>query len=323
MSDPILQINDLCVSLRQHGRKINVLDHVTLDVPAGGAEGLVGESGSGKSMTLRSVIGLLPKNAQVDSGEIIFDGDNLLADPRKLRSIRGTGISMIFQEPAVALNPIMRVGEQITDGLQEHFGLDSRQARNQAIELMGQVGIVDPEHRVDAYPFELSGGMRQRVMIASAIACKPKLILCDEPTTALDVTVQEQVIDLLTSLRREMGIALLYVTHDMAVVANICETVTVLYSGQVMERGSVHDVFAHPDHPYTAALLHSTPLIDGPAKRLEPIPGTAPLLSERPDGCPFAPRCSYATSACTGIVHPVRIGHSRFISCTHPLDKEA
>ncbi len=296
--DTILEVSHLHVSLPVDGNRLEVLKDLSFKVHAGEAMGLVGESGSGKSMTLRAIIGLLPRKATVDSGDIIFKNSSLVTEPSRLETIRGTGISMVFQEPAIALNPVMRVGEQITDGAQRHLGLSKKAARELAIELMSEVGIVEPEKRVDSYPFELSGGMRQRIMIASAIACKPQLILCDEPTTALDVTVQQQVLNLFSRLRDEMHISLLYVTHDMAVVANLCNRVTVMYSGTIMERGNVQDVFSHPQHPYTAALLNSTPQISGPIRRLESIPGTAPSLAERPDGCPFAPRCRYATERC-------------------------
>lgn len=322
-SSPLLDIEDLGLSIESKGEKLRVLNSISLSVYEGQAVGLVGESGSGKSMLLRTVIGLLPKKAHIDSGSIIFNGEELVDNPKIMAKIRGAGISMVFQEPAVALNPIMKVGTQITDGLQQHMGLSRKTARVRAIELMEQVGIVEAERRVDSYPFELSGGMRQRVMIASAIACKPKLILCDEPTTALDVTVQRQIIDLFNSLRREMGVSLLYVTHDMAVVANLCDHVTVMYSGSVMEQGTVSEVFSKPMHPYTKAMLKSTPLIDGPLQRLSSIPGTAPSLSERPKGCPFAPRCQFATDSCSQDIPVLHVTSSgRKIACVN-LPKEA
>lgn len=321
MDAPLLEIDHLDMSLNSRHGRIEVLRDVSLTVEHGEAVGLVGESGSGKSMTLRSVIGLLPRGARIDGGDIRFEGRSLVKDPGTVADIRGTGISMVFQEPAVALNPIMTVGRQIADGMREHLGLSKKETREHAIDLMEKVGITDAAHRVDSYPFELSGGMRQRVMIASAIACHPKLILCDEPTTALDVTVQRQVIDLLVSLCRTMDVSLLYVTHDMAVVANLCDRVTVLYSGSVMEQGSVRDLFSHPRHPYTAAMMRSTPLIDGPVTRLESIPGTAPLLSQRPKGCPFAPRCAFAVEKCSKAMPPLMdIGQGRSTACIRSVE---
>lgn len=317
---PLLDIENLSMSIESQGKRLQVLNDISLSVFEGQAVGLVGESGSGKSMTLRTVMGLLPKKARIDSGSITFNGEELVGNPKVVAKIRGTGISMVFQEPAIALNPIMKVGSQITDGLQQHMGLSHKDAHMRAIELMEQVGIVEAERRVDSYPFELSGGMRQRVMIASAIACKPKLILCDEPTTALDVTVQRQVIDLFNSLREGMGVSLLYVTHDMAVVANLCDHVTVMYSGSVMEQGTVSEVFSNPLHPYTKAMLKSTPLIDGPLQRLSSIPGTAPSLTERPEGCPFAPRCQFATDICGQSIPARRLTPSgRKVVCANLL----
>ncbi|MDR1798715.1 MAG: ABC transporter ATP-binding protein [Bifidobacteriaceae bacterium] len=319
MSAPLLQVEGLTVSVNVKGRWLVVLDGVTFDVPAAGSVGLVGESGSGKSMTLRAIIGLLPSNGRVEAGSITFDGTDLVANPRTMASVRGSGITMVFQEPAVALNPIMKVGEQITDAVRRHENLNQRQARQLAVELMDRVGITDPANRVDSYPFELSGGMRQRVMIASAIAAKPRLILCDEPTTALDVTVQAQVMALFAELRDQLGAALLYVTHDLPVVASLCRDAAVLYGGRIMETGPIEDVFTRPRHPYTQALLASTPSIDGPTQRLAAIPGTAPGLADRPSGCPFAPRCGLAQPDCSesmpAFTGPLRGG----LACHHPL----
>ncbi|MDR1825255.1 MAG: ABC transporter ATP-binding protein [Bifidobacteriaceae bacterium] len=319
MSAPLLQVEGLTVSVNVQGRWLEVLHSVTFDVPAGGSVGLVGESGSGKSMTLRAIIGLLPSNGRVDAGSITFDGTDLVANPRTMASVRGTGITMVFQEPAVALNPIMKVGEQITDAVRRHAGLNKRQAREMAVELMDRVGITDPANRVDSYPFELSGGMRQRVMIASAIAAQPRLILCDEPTTALDVTVQAQVMALFAELRDQLGAALLYVTHDLPVVASLCSDAAVLYGGRVMEIGPIKEVFTRPRHPYTHALLTSTPSIDGPVERLEAIPGTAPGLADRPSGCPFAPRCAMAGPDCSKAMPAFTGTLEAGFACYHPL----
>ncbi|MTA68091.1 MAG: ATP-binding cassette domain-containing protein, partial [Actinobacteria bacterium] len=265
------------------GRDYIAIDNVSFNVAQGHARGLVGESGSGKSLTLRAIMGLLPSNVRVTSGSIKFQGIDLLADKGKYRkSVLGTGISMVFQEPSVALNPVMKIGKQITDSLVEHSDLNRRQARERAIDLMDQVGIRDPEKRVDDFPFQLSGGMKQRVMIAAAIACGPELILCDEPTTALDVTIQAQIIDLFKKLRSELKVSLLYVTHDIGVVAELCDAISVMYSGRIVEQvDDINKVFSNPQHPYTKALLSAIPRIDGPIQRLKGLENTAPSLTQR------------------------------------------
>jgi len=322
----LLSIEDLRVAVDIGGRAYDALDGVSLSLSEGEARGLVGESGSGKSLTLRAVMGLLPHGARITGGRILFEGQDLLANGGRLqRKVRGTGISMIFQEPAVALNPVMKVGEQIYDSAMRHRGLKKKEAREYAVHLMELVGITDPAARLNAYPFELSGGLRQRVMIAAGVACRPKLILCDEPTTALDVTVQEQILRLFAHLRDELGAGLLYVTHDLAVIAQLCDTLTVLYSGKVME--SAHDrrsVFAAPHHPYTEALLAATPRIDGTVKRLLAIPGNAPSVMDRQPGCPFAPRCEYVTEECQAApVSMSPVGDSWDVACVNPLSPAA
>lgn len=264
---PILEVNDLSVAIGSGDDRKTILDHITLTLRPGEPMGLVGESGSGKSMTLRSVLGMLPIGAHVTSGEIRFRGKDILRSGRRGKydaSVRGAGISMVFQEPAIALNPVMKVGKQITDAVAERKGLNARAARSSAIELMDKVGILDAEHRVNAYPFELSGGMRQRVMIAAAIAQEPEILLCDEPTTALDVTIQAQVIDLFRSMQQERGLGLLYVTHDLAVVAQLCSSISVMKDGQIVEHGNLQSVFDDPQETYTRQLLAATPRIEDP-----------------------------------------------------------
>jgi oligopeptide/dipeptide ABC transporter ATP-binding protein len=286
-----LEVDDLTVSVRIDGRDYPAVERLTLSVQRGRIHGLVGESGSGKSLSLRAIIGLLPQNVHVVSGTIRFKGEDLLvARGRRQREVRGTGITMVFQEPAVALNPLATVGRQIADGAAQHRGLSRREAREYAIHMMDLVGIPSPEKRVDAYPFQFSGGMQQRVMIAAAVACEPDLILCDEPTTALDVTVQAQILSLFAHLRDELNAGLLYVTHDLAVVGQLCDDVSVMYAGRVVESGSVADVLERPQHAYTRALLDATPEIEGPVQRLASIPGTTPALDERPAGYDFAMR---------------------------------
>jgi ABC-type dipeptide/oligopeptide/nickel transport system ATPase component len=281
---PLLEIDGLCVSARIEGHDYKALDNISLAVEAGEARGLVGESGSGKSLTLRAAIGLLPHNLFITSGAIRFKGRDLLADGGKsLATVRGTGIAMVFQEPAVALNPVMRVGRQIVDSVAWRRGWGRRQAREFAIELMTQVGIRDPQRWVDAYPHQLSGGMRQRVMIAAAIACDPELIFCDEPTTALDVTVQAQILKLFKGLQQELHAGLLYVTHDLSVVAEFCSTLSVMYAGRIVEQADdLKEMIAAPVHPYTRALLGAVPRIKGPVRRLRGLSSSAPPLAERP-----------------------------------------
>jgi ABC-type dipeptide/oligopeptide/nickel transport system ATPase component len=278
-----LQIEGLCVAAKIGEKSYKALDGVTLSVARGEARGLVGESGSGKSLTLRAVMGLLPANLTVTAGAIRFDGRDLLTDGGKLlHEIRGTGISMVFQEPAIALNPVMKVGRQIVDGVAWRRGLSSRQAKELAVELLAQVGIKDPARWVDAYPHQLSGGMRQRVMIASAIASKPDVILCDEPTTALDVTVQAQILALFKALKTDLGAGLLYVTHDLGVVAEFCDSLTVMYAGRTVEQSDdLGALIAAPAHPYTRSLLAAVPRIRGPIRRLRGLASSAPSLTER------------------------------------------
>jgi oligopeptide/dipeptide ABC transporter ATP-binding protein len=324
MSTPLLSVEDLTVSVEVGGKRLTALDGISFSLQEGEARGLVGESGSGKSLTLRAIMGLLPAGARVDSGAIFFEGRDLLADGADYqRQVRGTGITMIFQEPGVALNPVMRVGEQIYDSLMQHRNLSKKEAREYAIHLMELVGIRDAATRLNAYPFQLSGGLRQRVMIAAGVACSPKLILCDEPTTALDVTVQAQILGLFANLRDELDAGLLYVTHDLAVVAQMCDSLTVLYSGKVMESaGSMRSVFATPRHPYTEALLDATPRIEGPVGRLRAIPGMAPSVVDRPEGCPFSPRCAYATHDCrVGDIPQLNVGAEWTAACLHPVSQ--
>lgn len=284
-AEPLLELNDLTVDVDIRGRKYRAVDSLNMSIAPRQAMGLVGESGSGKSLTLRAIMGLLPPNAQITGGSLRFQGQDLLHDGGKLlKHIRGAGISMVFQEPATSLNPIAKVGKQITDAAAERRNLSPREARAYAIELLEKVGIHEPHKRVDSYPFELSGGMRQRVMIAAAVACGPKLLLCDEPTTALDVTVQAQIIRLFVALRDDLDVGLLYVTHDLAVVAQLCDSLTVLYAGEAMESGPLQSLFDNPQHPYTKALLRSTPRIDGPIVRLSTISESQPALTDRPVG---------------------------------------
>ncbi len=260
MTQPLLQVTDLQVQIASRRGIVRAVDGVSLEVPAGEAVGLVGESGSGKSMTLRAILGVLPPEAKITGGQVLLDGTDLAQlSESQLNSIRGPKIAMIFQEPMSALNPVMRVGQQIAEGPQVHLGMNRAQSAERAVELMRRVGIPDPERRYRSFPHEFSGGMRQRVMIAIALSCEPSLILCDEPTTALDVTIQDQILRLLTKLCSETGASLVFVTHDLPVVAQVCHQLAVMYAGQIIERGTVEQVLMRPFHPYTLGLVRSAP----------------------------------------------------------------
>ena len=302
---PLLSVEELTTCFATPHGEVTALDGVSLSVMSGGALGLVGESGSGKSVTALSIARLLRNPpARVASGRVMFEGQDLLQlDEDALCKVRGNRLSMIFQEPMTSLNPVVRVGDQVGEPLVLHRGLSRKEARARAVELFHKVGIADPERRVLAYPHELSGGMRQRVMIAMAIACGPQLLIADEPTTALDVTIQAQILALLSSLRKDTGSALLLITHDLGVVAETCDEVVVLYAGQVVERAPARVLFAQPRHPYTLGLLRSIPPFDlsnndDSHAPLVEIPGMVPRLHELPIGCRFAPRCDRAQGIC-------------------------
>jgi oligopeptide/dipeptide ABC transporter ATP-binding protein len=318
-SGAVLEVRDLHVRIASRRGVVRAVDGVSFEVPRGGALGLVGESGSGKSMTLRAILGVLPAEARVTSGQILLDGVDLV----KLRSsavnrLRGSKMSMIFQEPASALNPVMRVGRQIAEGPQVHLGYGRARAAARALELMRRVGIPDPERRFHAYPHEFSGGMRQRVMIAIALSCDPEIILCDEPTTALDVTIQDQILRLLAHLCRESGVSLVFVTHDLPIVAQVCQRVAVMYGGQLAETGDVRDVLLDPRHPYTLGLVRSAPDFEYVRESLVPIPGAPPSLIMPPPGCRFHPRCEFAEEDCRVTETPLRpLPGGRATACLH------
>jgi peptide/nickel transport system ATP-binding protein/oligopeptide transport system ATP-binding protein len=319
MTAPVLEVRDLHVRIAARRGPVRAVDGVSFEVHRGEALGLVGESGSGKSMTLRAVLGVLPAEARVTSGQILLDGADLTAlRAQELNRIRGTKLSMIFQEPMTALNPVMRVGWQIAEGPQVHLGYSRARAAERALELMRKVGIGDPERRFRAYPHEFSGGMRQRVMIAIALSCDPDIILCDEPTTALDVTIQDQILRLLTRLCRESGVSMVFVTHDLPVVAQVCQKLAVMYGGQIVERGAVDDVLLDPRHPYTLGLVRSAPDVDEVRESLVPIPGAPPNLITPPAGCRFHPRCGFAEEDCRVTETPLRLlAGGRATACLH------
>ncbi|MBR1558862.1 MAG: ABC transporter ATP-binding protein [Clostridia bacterium] len=299
--DNILEVKNLITSFASDGRKDRAVavNGVSLAVPRGRTVGLVGESGCGKSVTSLSVMGLLPDNGRVDAGEAIFGGVDLLRLPdRELRKLRGDRVSMIFQEPMTSLNPVMTVGRQVSEALIQHRGLDRAAAKARAIEVLGKVDIPQPEKRYNSFPHQLSGGMRQRVMIGMAMALTPDLLIADEPTTALDVSIEAQILRLMRDLQRESGTSILMITHNLGVVAELCDEVYVMYAGEVVERADVFTLFRACAHPYTRGLMASLPRMTPKGQRLYNIRGTVPNLRAMPAGCRFSPRCDHATERC-------------------------
>jgi len=301
---PLLEVKNLKTYFFTEDGVVKAVDGVDFYVRPGEVLGLVGESGCGKSVTSLSIMRLVGPPGKIVSGEIIFDGKNLVtATENEMIQIRGNRISMIFQQPQTALNPVFRVGDQIAEVLSIHQGMNKQAGRARAVELLQMVGIPEPERRAEAYPHELSGGMAQRVMIAMGLACVPDLLIADEPTTALDVTIQAQILDLMRNLRENIGTAIILITHDLGVVAEMCERVAVMYAGQIVEESDAVNLFGHPLHPYTLGLIGSIPVLGRLKDRLEVIPGSVPNLVNLPPGCRFAPRCTartqYNLSVCT------------------------
>ena len=295
----LLEIENLSVQFPSHQGVMHAVEGISLHVDSGEVLGIVGESGSGKSVTMMALMGLVAFPGRVQADHLRFDGHDLLQlSERERRRLTGKDLSMIFQDATTSLNPCFTIGYQLAETLQLHLGLDKKAARKRSIELLEQVGIPAPESRLQAYPHQLSGGMSQRVMIAMAIACNPKLLIADEPTTALDVTIQAQILDLLRDLQRERNMALVLITHDMGVVSDMAQRVEVMYAGQVMEEQPASELFTQPQHPYTEALLAALPERNLGRERLATIPGMVPGLHDRPQGCLFAPRCSYAQAQC-------------------------
>jgi oligopeptide/dipeptide ABC transporter ATP-binding protein len=319
--DAILEVRDLRVTVGTHRRRLVAVDGISFAAARGQALGLVGESGSGKSLTLRAILGLLPSGVEVTAGSIVYDGTDLVQrSAAQMNAVRGAQIGMIFQEPMSALNPVMPVLDQIAEGPLAHLGLGRKAAQRRALELMERVGIPDAAKRGRAYPHEFSGGMRQRVMIAIALSCDPALILCDEPTTALDVTVQDQILALLQELMDELHVSIVYVSHDLAVVAQLCDRVAVMYAGRLLEVGEAGAVFERPRHPYTAGLLEAVPDLDDVRAALVAIPGAPPDVTHLPSGCRFHPRCRFAQDDCRGGEFPLGAtgGGSHATACIHP-----
>ena len=297
--EPLLSIRNLRTVIDTARGTFPAVDSVSFNLKSGGVLGIVGESGSGKSLLALSILGLLPRKARIDAGEALLDGRNLCGlSERELRGVRGRRIGMVFQEPLTSFDPLYTIGDQISESVRQHTGLGRGQARARAVELLATVGIPQPDLAYDEYPFQFSGGMRQRAMIAMALAPDPQLLIADEPTTALDVTIQAQILELLKQLQRERGIAVLFISHNLGVIAEIADEVMVMYGGQVMERTEVERLFDAPAHPYTQALLEARPTLDKERSRLRAIPGQVPSLESRPAGCPFHPRCDRAMEIC-------------------------
>ncbi len=316
LTDPLLVVDDLHVEFDTGGTTVEAVSGVSLEVRAGETVAVVGESGSGKSVTALAVLDLLG-NGRISGGRVIWDGSDITdADPKVMRGIRGNDISIIFQDPMTSLDPLFTIGSQLGEALRMHQKLSRKQARARAVELLGQVGIPDPASKVDAYPHQLSGGQRQRVMITGALACRPRLLIADEPTTALDVTVEAQVLNLIRTLQKDTGVALMLITHDMGVVAEMADRVVVFYAGYVVEAGTAADVLDDPRHPYTQALLRAIPRADTPRDEPMPaIPGVVPSLHEMPVGCRFVTRCPLATDVCRTEPQHLRLVAGREVRC--------
>ena len=316
----LLEIENLSVEFPSQNGVMHAVDGVSLSLEEGEVLGIVGESGSGKSVTMMALMGLVAFPGRVRADKLRFAGHDLLSLSDGERSqLTGKDVAMIFQDPTTSLNPCFTVGFQITETLRLHLGLDRKAATRKAIELLEQVGIPAPESRLKAYPHQLSGGMNQRVMIAMAIACNPRLLIADEPTTALDVTIQAQILDLLRSLQKERGMALVLITHNMGVVSEMAQRVAVMYAGQIMEEQGAHALFNTPQHPYTEALLAALPERSAGSVRLATIPGMVPGLYDRPAGCLFAPRCAYATEHSRTVRPALRAWQDGMVRCHYPL----
>ncbi|MBL3571077.1 peptide ABC transporter ATP-binding protein [Rhodovulum sulfidophilum] len=326
-ASPILEVQGLQTVFRTRGGEIHAVNSVDFHLQPGELLGVVGESGSGKSVTMMSLIGLLPSPpAEVRAGTVRFGGDDLLRMPaRRLRDIRGARIGFVFQDPMTSLNPVFPVGFQIMEPLRKHMGLDRAAARRRAQELLELVGIPDAARRLGDFPHQFSGGMRQRVMIAMALACDPEVLIADEPTTALDVTIQAQILELMKDLRERLGMAVIWITHDLGVIAGIADRVMVMYGGQVVEQAPVKALFARPQHPYTRALLQTVPHVTGArAERLKVIEGQPPVLSGPPRACPFRARCAHAFETCAR-ANPARVavGPDHDAACFWDVDRGA
>lgn len=320
--EPLLSVRDLSVTFSRHGEEpFRAVDGVSFDVRPGQTVGLVGESGCGKSVTSLAIMGLLPTRGNTVEGSALFDGEDLLGlSPAQMRDRRGADIAMIFQDPLSSLNPVITIGRQVTEVMERHQGLSRKEATPKAAELLDRVGIPDPKARLVNYPHQLSGGMRQRALIAMALACNPRLLIADEPTTALDVTIQAQILALLKELVVDTGTALVMITHDLGVVAGLCDEVNVLYGGKVVERGGRHGLFQRPRHPYTVGLLNSIPRLDAPrGEKLSPVPGSVADNLPWTSACAFAPRCPNVLDTCTQETPQWEGDHVVGFRCFNPM----
>ncbi len=317
----LLEIDNLSVAFQTAGGLFTAVDRLSLDLDAGEVVSIVGESGSGKSVSMLALMGLLPWTAKVTADQLVFDGKDLLQmGNNEKRTIVGKQISMIFQEPMTSLNPCFTVGFQLGEALKTHLQMDRKERRERSLDLLNQVGIPEPQKRLSAFPHQLSGGMSQRVMIAMAIACRPRLLIADEPTTALDVTIQAQILDLLLKLQEDTNMALVLITHDMGVVAETAKRVMVMYAGQQVEQQDIKGLFTDPHHPYTSALLAALPE-RAESRRLPSIAGVVPGQFDRPQGCLFSPRCRYATELCQTREPEKAAAHHGYALCHYPLEK--
>jgi peptide/nickel transport system ATP-binding protein len=306
----LLSVRELVTEFSTDEGTVRAVDGVSFDLPTGGTLGIVGESGCGKSVTALSIMGLLPQpNGRIASGEVVYQGENLaMASEVRRQAIRGAEVSMIFQEPMTALNPVHTIGRQLTEVVALHTNQSAAEQISTATDMLARVGIPEPAIRMTEYPHQLSGGMRQRVVIAIALICQPNLVIADEPTTALDVTIQAQILELIRTLQNDTGMAMIMITHDLGVIAETCEQVVVMYAGQVVEQGTVFDIFDSPKHPYTRGLLASIPTLDNqPKAPLEIIPGMVPSLHELPKACRFANRCTFAEARCEIEAPPIEV----------------
>ena len=318
-----LDVKDLVVEYTSDGEIVHAVNGISFTLEKGKTIGLVGETGAGKTTVAKSIMRVLPDPpARIVSGEIWLDGQNLLDLPEEeMRELRGSKASMIFQDPMTALNPVMTVGKQIAECIFLHEKVDSNRARERAVKMLEMVGI--PADRYDEYPHQFSGGMKQRVVIAMALACNPELLIADEPTTALDVTIQAQVLDMMSDLKKELNTSMIMITHDLGIVARVCDDVAVVYAGEIVESGTKEDIFIHPTHPYTIGLFGAIPKLTGTETRLTPIEGMPPDPTKLPEGCNFGPRCKYATEACRGGNIPMQeITPGHFCRCVHCAAKE-
>lgn len=318
MADPVLQIEDLSIRFHLKRGKLTAVDGVTFTVHRGETFGLVGESGSGKTVTARSVMRLVPTPpGEVLHGRILFEGENILQkSDAQMRTLRGKKIAMVFQEPMSALNPVFTVGSQIADALRTNLGLKKKEAKQRVMELLSLVGIPSPASRYNNYVHEFSGGMRQRVMLAMALSCNPTFLIADEPTTALDVTIQATILELIRRMIERFHMSLIFITHNLGVVAHTCDTIGVMYASHLVELGSKSEIFTHPLHPYTQGLLHSIPRLDTQAKYLTPIKGLVCNMLEPPQGCKFHPRCEHTMDICTQTLPPLKeVAPGHFVAC--------